>query len=245
VTEKPHWIQLDNGHIVGTLHLPEDGDAPVIVISHGWGGKKSSYDAWIEYSRKLAEEGYAVYRFDFRGSGESSGDFENQTHSRMIEDLGHVVENLSEFDQVGEEIFLAGHSQGGYLSLLFAAENDVSGVISWMGRTHDLEDWWSEQTKGEMQSRGEITYEGRKITQNYYEDAKKFDIDSRLPEINSPVKLIYGLSDQTVPSYEGEKAAELIPNSDLELIEGLTHHFNQKDEVLQETIEFLNRVSRR
>jgi len=244
--EKGYRIEADRGNLSGTVHLPERDDAPLVILCHGFTGHKNSYREFVKISRKLCDEGFAVYRFDFRGSGESTEDFQDQTHTTMLEDLETVVTEFEDSNEVGEEIFLIGHSQGGFIAKLFAAENNdrVEALISWMGRAYDIEDWWAERYKNEIQKRGFIYADEVRITEEYYKDSKKYSIEAAFDQIKIPVLLIYGTHDYNVPLDEGERAEENIETAELEVVEGLNHHFNQTDELYAETLEFLENHSR-
>jgi pimeloyl-ACP methyl ester carboxylesterase len=242
--EKGYWIKNKDDSLAGTLHIPEEKEnPPLVIICHGWTGHKNSYREFVEISRDLCQEGFAVYRFDFRGSGESSKDFQEQTHTTMMKDLETVVSEFEENQEIGNEIFLTGHSQGGFISKLFTAKNNdrIQGLISWMGRAYYIKDWWSQRYKNEIEKRGYIYSNDVKITENYYQDSKKYDIKKAFKQIKIPVLLIYGAQDYTVPLDEGERAEENIENAELEVIEGLNHHLNQTDELYYKTLKFLKK----
>jgi len=240
--ETGYWIEQDEDNLAGTLHLPDDRDRPpLVILCHGFTGHKNCYREFVEISRDLCEIGFAVYRFDFRGSGESTREFQEQTHTTMLEDLEKVVSEFEEDEQVGENLFLIGHSQGGFIAKLFAAKNNdrIEGLISWMGRAYDIEDWWADRYCREIEKRGFIYANGVKITEEYYQDSKKYSIEDALNNIEMPVQLIYGTNDYTVLQDEGERAEQNIESSQLEVIEGLDHHFNEKEELYSKTLEFL------
>jgi len=242
--ERGYRISKDEDSLAGTLHLPEEVDnPPLIILCHGFTGHKNCYREFVELSRDLCEEGFAVYRFDFRGSGESTRDFQELKHSTMLEDLESVVSEFENNEEVGDEILLIGHSQGGFIAKLFAAENNdrIQGLISWMGRAYDIEDWWAERYQNEMQKRGFIYANGVKIKEEYYQDSKKYSIEEAFDKIKVPVQLIYGTHDYTVPLDEGEHANENIDSSNLEVIEGLNHDLNQTEELYSKTLEFLEK----
>ena len=244
--ERGYRITKDQDNIAGTLHLPDNSDnTPLIILCHGFTGHKNCYREFVDISRDLCNEGFAVYRFDFRGSGESTKDFQEQTHTTMLEDLEAVVSEFEENDETGDEIFLIGHSQGGFISKLFASENNdrIQGLISWMGRAYDIEDWWADRYCKEIKKRGFIYANGVKITEEYYQDSKKYSIEESFDNIDIPVQLIYGTHDYTVPLDEGERANEKIENSNLEVIEGLNHDLNQTEQLLDKTLEFLKNKS--
>lgn len=242
--ERGYRITQGDDSLAGTLHLPEDAERPPLVIMcHGFNTHKNYCREFVEISRDLCNKGFAVYRFDFRGSGESTRDFQEQTHTTMLEDLESVFSKFEESKDVGDEIFLIGHNQGGFIAKLFAAKNNdrIQGLISWMGRAYDVEDWWAERYQNEIKKRGFIYANGEKITEEYYQDSKKYSIEEAFNKIEIPVQLIYGTHDYTVPLDEGEHANEKIANSNLEVIEGLNHDLNQTEEVYSKTLEFLEK----
>lgn len=244
--ERGYRITKNQDSLAGTLHLPTESDRPPLVLMcHGFNTHKNYCREFVEISRDLCNEGFAVYRFDFRGSGESTRAFQEQTHTTMLEDLEAVVSEFEENDETGDEIFLIGHSQGGFIAKLFAAENNdrIQGLISWMGRAYDIEDWWADRYCKEVEKRGFIYANGVKITDEYYQDSKQYSIEESFDNIDIPVQLIYGTHDYTVPLDEGERANENIEDSNLEVIEGLNHNLNQTEQLLDKTLEFLKNKS--
>ncbi|MGQ0662696.1 MAG: alpha/beta fold hydrolase, partial [Pseudomonadota bacterium] len=60
-------------------------------------------------------KGHAVLRFDYRGHGQSSGQFVDGTISRWADDALAVLDRLTEGPQI-----LVGSSMGGWIALLVA-----------------------------------------------------------------------------------------------------------------------------
>lgn len=104
------------GHFYGPLN--EVG----VILSHML---PSDQSAWAEFAEELAEEGYAVITFDFRGFGETGGE---RDLSKLDEDLTRVVGALR--DRGKQQLFLIGASMGGTTSLVVAAREDVAGVVA-------------------------------------------------------------------------------------------------------------------
>ncbi len=104
------------GHFYGPLN--EVG----VILSHML---PSDQSAWSEFADVLAEEGYAVVTFDFRGFGETGGEREL---SKLDEDLSRAVGFLR--DRNKQQIFLIGASMGGTTSLVVAAREDLAGVVA-------------------------------------------------------------------------------------------------------------------
>lgn len=244
--EQGYWIKKKEDRLAGTLHLPDRKDnAPLVILCHGWTGHKNCYREFVDISRDLCKEGFAVYRFDFRGSGESTREFQEQTHTTMLEDLKTAVSEFEQHEDISDKIFLIGHSQGGFISKLYAAENNdrIEGLVSWMGRAYDYENWCAERYIKEFEKRGYVYAFGQKITDEYYEDSKKYSIEVAFEQLEIPVLLIYGTKDYTVPLSEGERAEENIEDANLEVIDGLNHDFNKTEELYSKTLGFLNRYT--
>lgn len=69
---REHTVTLDGQRIYGLLYLPRERQEPLpaVIFSHGFGG---SHDVGDPYARALADMGYAVYCFDFRGAAPAAG----------------------------------------------------------------------------------------------------------------------------------------------------------------------------
>ncbi len=98
-----------------------EGDTAVI-LSHM---RLNDQRAWFDFAGELAEQGFAVLTYDFRGYGETGGDKE----------LGLIDRDLSaalDFMQGRgyARIYLIGASMGGTASLVVAAREDVAGVVA-------------------------------------------------------------------------------------------------------------------
>ena len=79
--------------VSGTLHLPSGTrKAPAVVMCHGFTGSKlEAHFIFVKTARALASAGIAAYRFDFSGSGESGGRFEDMTIPGEIEDARRAL----------------------------------------------------------------------------------------------------------------------------------------------------------
>ena len=120
--------------IYGVIYVPENAGEklPAVIFSHGFGG---NYRVGAQYAEILAENGYAVYCFDFcGGSPGSRSDGSTLEMSAFTEkdDLDAVIETIRGLDYIdGDNIFLMGSSQGGAVSAIAAAERkeDIRGMI--------------------------------------------------------------------------------------------------------------------
>ena len=101
--ETPVTFDCKGQQIVGMLHLPEGrGRVPAALLMHGFTGTKvESHRLFVKISRALAEHGIASLRFDYRGSGDSAGDFEEMTIRSEIADALEAVRFLARHKPVG------------------------------------------------------------------------------------------------------------------------------------------------
>jgi alpha/beta superfamily hydrolase len=71
MVELPLAFKSEGKQVIGILHLPKKKKSPLIILSHGWSGNKlGAWNAFfVKAVREFSKNGFAVLRFDFRGSG--------------------------------------------------------------------------------------------------------------------------------------------------------------------------------
>lgn len=122
--------------LAGTLHLPKGRKSklPAVVLFHGFTGDKvEAHRLFVEASRSLEKAGIISLRFDFRGSGESEGGFEEVTPSGEISDGLRAVAVLAGQPRVDpERIGVLGLSLGGYVAACVAGQSkQIKSVALW------------------------------------------------------------------------------------------------------------------
>lgn len=134
-TRTPCSIQSNGQPLNGLLHLPVGVKSPpVVVIMHGYAsskvGTRGIYEA---LSSALARVGIAVVRFDFRGCGESGGDFAHLTFQDLVEDAKQMLRFVIKLPEVdASRIGIYGSSMGGALAVLAAhATGHVKSLMLW------------------------------------------------------------------------------------------------------------------
>ena len=132
-------VNFRNGDAVlkGTLVIPEgcSRQTPVLLMVTG-SGLQNRDEEFFEHkpfaviADALARQGIATLRYDDRGFGESTGDVTTITTEDLKKDALAGVELLrKQFDRVG----ILGHSEGGTIGLMLAAEDKVDFVVSLAG----------------------------------------------------------------------------------------------------------------
>ena len=93
--QKAVEIESRNLTLRGMLHIPDNapGKVPVVCIFHGFTGTKvEPHFIFVKLSRRLEKTGIASLRFDFGGSGESDGDFEDMTILTELDDAKAILD---------------------------------------------------------------------------------------------------------------------------------------------------------
>ena len=132
-------VSFNNGDAIlkGTLVIPENASrqTPVLLMVTGSGLQNRDeeifeHKPFAVIADALARAGIATLRYDDRGFGESTGDVVNCTTEDLKNDAFAGVQLLrSRFDKVG----VLGHSEGGTIALILAAEKKVDFIVSLAG----------------------------------------------------------------------------------------------------------------
>jgi len=124
--EKQVEFKVGNLTLRGTLYTPKgSGPFPGIVIFHGRGSSRKSYD---QLSQRLAEMGFLVHNFDFRGCGKSDGVLEEGTQRMGIDDARAGLEILLKQNLDRNRIGIVGSSFGGFVGAVLAGEYDIKSM---------------------------------------------------------------------------------------------------------------------
>lgn len=134
-------VSFTNGNAVlsGTLTLPENytKNTPALVMITGSGLQNRDEEVFghkpfAVVADALARQGIATLRYDDRGFGESTGDIVNSTIDDFKNDAAAGIRLLRKrFKHVG----VLGHSEGGTIAMMLAADKAVDFAISLAGMT--------------------------------------------------------------------------------------------------------------
>ena len=126
-------IELYSGGLTltGELSVPEGPTSSLVVLCHGipLSRPDPADGGYPELARKICEKGYASIFVNFRGTGDSGGNFHI---GGWYSDLEAVMDFVTlELTERFSEVYLAGFSAGGALAIRYAAEHGgIRGAAS-------------------------------------------------------------------------------------------------------------------
>lgn len=174
-------VSFANGDAVlsGTLVLPEgcNRKTPVLIMVTGSGLQNRDeeifeHKPFAVIADALARKGFATLRYDDRGFAKSTGDVVNCTVEDFRNDALSGIDLLrSRFDKVG----IIGHSEGGTIAFMLAAEGKVDFVVSLAGCVENGGEVLLKQNRMSLTQAGlpeEIVNNFSSILKNVFDDVK-------------------------------------------------------------------------
>lgn len=229
--------KIEYGNIVlfGELYEPlAEGKFPAVILSHGYNGHYSDFPAEC---KRLAERGYICYAFDYCGAqsnGKSTGRTgADYTPFTMKEDLRAVIQNIKSLPYVDEtQIFLFGGSQGGFLTALTAADEDIKNQIAAIALyfpAFNIPDDWSSNYPTEASLPAEnavIDFWGYKINGKFVRSIYHYDPFEVIGNYQKDVCIVWGDQDAIVKRQYIDRAVETYgARAKLTVIRGAGHGF--------------------
>lgn len=222
-----HEIEVkDDERVAAVRHVSDlDETGPLLVFCHGLVSDKSgSYE--LRASRATTE-GFDAVRFDFRGCGESTGDFRDQTLRSKLSDLRAV---LTYFDPSSVALF--GSSFGAKVAFHLAGEDDrVVAVIGRAPVTY-TRTFDSMRETVERHGRVELT-DDHVVDGRFVADLDRYPFADAVAGIEVPVAIVHGATDDSVPLKDSLDAVESLSRRTdvwLQVFEGEGHRFSRAAE---------------
>ncbi len=273
-----HSQKSNRPFLLDISYLADGVKKPIVVFVHGFKGFKDwgPFPLMADY---FAQQEFVFLKFNLSQNGTTPetplnfSDLEAFGHDNFttqLEDLT-VVLNFIETAQaplpVGEmatrEIYLVGHSRGGSLALLQAsADGRVKKIATWAAvsdilsayKPEDIKNW---KTTGVRWIANARTQQQMPVYYQFYEDQVKnknyLEVLSVIKKLNSPLLIVHGEKDETVPIsnaydiYEHVSDSELIVLANANHTFGSTHPYHSEvlpgyfKEVCDRTIDFFKK----
>lgn len=146
------FTSTDGTQLAGTLTIPDhyaEKKMPVVVMVTGSGPQNRDEEIFEHrpfavVADYLAKNGIASLRYDDRGVASSKGVYTQATTETFKEDAASALKfakSFPEFDRAG----ILGHSEGGTLAIMIAAEDQPDFIISLAGVSVPIKEVMLEQ----------------------------------------------------------------------------------------------------
>ena len=226
---------------------------PLVIFCHGYKGFKD-WGAWNLVAKAFMDSDLFFVKFNFSHNGgtiEQPIDFPDleafaeNNYTKELDDLNDMVDFLvsSNFQFKNEinsnHINLIGHSRGGGISILKAAEDTrITKIITWASvsdfgsrssTSGDLEQWRKDGVKYVLNGR---TKQQMPHNFQFYQDFKdneaRLNIKTAEERLVIPHLIAHGTTDDSVSISEAEQLHRWNNKSELLPIEDADHVFNSK-----------------
>ena len=242
----------DGGPLRGEVRTASPGASrPAVVIAHGFKGFKD-WGMFPHLAGRIAQAGMAAVSFNFSGSGVGEDGqsfseperFAHDTYTRQLFDLSEILRRMVEARLVPEmappsKIGLLGHSRGGGMAVLAAAERtDIAALVTWAAiaktrrwSAEEIRRWRKDGKLDVVNTRtGEVLPLMTDILDDLDRDtAGRLDIGKAAARVKAPWLIVHGEADEGV-SVENARELELASggHARLVIIPGAGHTFGAR-----------------
>ena len=231
-------------------YYPEsEATLPLLIFVHGYKGYKD-WGAWSLMAESIAKMGYYVVTFNFSHNGttvEKPSEFADleafghNTFIKELEDLNVVIDHFIKHPEVNaSQVGLVGHSRGGGICVLKAAEDrritslvTLAGVSDFQARMPKGEALKNYLVEGVMYTENKRT--GQKLPHywSYYdsfiENKERLTIKTAAEKLAIPYLILAAEQDEAVKIEESENLHRWCQQSLLKVIPNTSHTFGAKE----------------
>ncbi len=281
-------IYYQDNSLHPTLHTSNDQSShiaprtshakPIVIFAHGFKGFKD----WGHYdlvAKTFAEAGFIFLKFNFSHNGTTPeapsdfGDLEafgNNNFIKELDDLDTVINYITTEQTLipsthinTEQIHLIGHSRGGGIVIIKAAEDPrITSVAGWASVASLSRYWDNAPLRERWKKEGVIHILNGRTKQNmplYYQfcevgiaNAERLNVIQAASKLQKPFLIVHGTADPAVPYTAAQTLKDKNSQATLLTIEEGDHVFGGKhpwqedslptdaQKVVQATIDFFS-----
>lgn len=239
-----------------------------ILFIHGFKGFKD-WGAHNLMASYFAQQGYRYIKFNLSHSGVTQQQpndvtdleaFAENTVSKELADVQTVINYISH-TYTSNQLFVIGHSRGGGLAILTAANDPrISKVVTWSAIA-DFSSLWKPEQEEEWKKSGKIFVENARtkekmplnvsLLEDFKEHEDEYNLLDAAKKVAIPWLILHGDEDVNVQFNVAQQLAQAQVNAQLQKIEGANHVYGashpytepslppQLKEVYEKTLAFL------
>lgn len=217
-------------------------NTPIVVMLHGFTGNHiESRFIFARLSRALEKVGISSIRFDFRGSGDSEGTFEEMTLSSEMLDA-KVIVNYAR-DRFKGRIGILGLSMGGTIALLTAPMLEPDAMCLWAPAAKNREVFTNGGMPPKIEKNKYLDVGGIQISNAFIKEVLTTNAFENAKDYPGPVLILHGTSDSTVPFEHSQALVKEFDHATFVPVEGADHVFTSvqwSTFVIEKTVSFFN-----
>jgi pimeloyl-ACP methyl ester carboxylesterase len=203
MTQENLTFANEQGHqLAARLDTPDERvPRGYILFGHCFTGSKDVLAA-ARIAKALWLRGFAVFRFDFTGLGDSEGDFADTTFSSNVDDLVTAATFLR--DTRDAPSVMIGHSLGGAAVLAAAGKIPEARAVCTIGAPSDPEHvahhFADHRSKIEDDGEANVTIGGRafRIKKSFLDDIESHRLDKCIANLQKALLIFHSPIDSTV-----------------------------------------------
>jgi alpha-beta hydrolase superfamily lysophospholipase len=245
---------VDGIALDAAVHRPSGEGIGAVLQVHGITAEKDEGGMFVRLADRLANSGFSVVRFSFRGHGDSGGTQEGVTIAGEMLDLQAAVDYVAR--EYPGRLSIVASSFGAVstlLSLRYLAER-LTGLVLWnpvLDLQHTFlepELSWGVENFGPAQqellhSQGYLLVDGEfALGRTLFEEFRHYQPMDDFLARDLPSLIVHGDKDASVSYDIARSAAESHPNCTLHTVEGSDHGFDspsRESEAIDATAEWL------
>jgi pimeloyl-ACP methyl ester carboxylesterase len=212
----PEFLEVGGERIAFRRHK---GPGRTIVFFPGYASDMGGAKA-VALDHFAAERGLAMVRFDYSGTGSSSGNFHDGTLGLWVDQALAVIDRLTE-----GSLLLVGSSMGAWIALHVALSRpDRVAALMGIAAAPDFTDWGFASAEAAEQLG---------LVRGFWESGQKLLLLDRAIPITCPVRLIHGDGDTDVPLETAFRLMRQLRSADVQLkiIKGGGHRLSEPHEI--------------
>lgn len=229
-------------------------DVPILLYAHGFNGFKDWGNGNL-MAQKIVDAGFVVLKFNFSHNGTTPEAmeefidleaFSENNYTKQLFDLSQILQWITHIGNPYKQHFninkigLIGHSMGGGIAILLAAnDSSIKALCTWAAIGECKTPWgnWSQAQLEAWRTTGTAYYFNGRTRQelpmryqlylDHFNNKAALDIHAAAKNIAIPWLICHGTGDTSVPPSVAASLHQKNPNSTLFITDG-DHVFDRK-----------------
>lgn len=220
-------------------------NAPLVIFAHGFKGFKDwgTHNMVAQY---FAEHDFRFLKFNFSHNGTTPEQpldfvdliaFGDNTFSIELDDLNAVIDFACNGNSIpkAKKVFLIGHSMGGGISIIKAAEDSRIAKLITFASISVFYNLWAKNVEAQWKLSGVMYVNNSRTNQkmplyvgllhDLEQNPARLDITKQAAKVTQPWIIFHGDKDTGVPLKHAEELHTAQPNAKLVVIKGGDHVF--------------------